>query len=212
MAQILQGGNAAVQALLYGDVDPGTQRYFESQRQSTFGNLTETARSFAKESIQRFGFMATERTKRLIGDVRRAANWAWHGDYIRPLRTIDDIQLASPVMIRYVMAEPMTRAMYHQGQVSGYDEAYVDHHPTRIGENHSDYTRVMNGIVVVDETPDDEGEYGWTATTYLDDAEPEEEQLDFSQQLDILETWAHVRQAIVDRGKDPTSLCHASLE
>lgn len=211
MAQILHGGNAAVQALLYGDVHPGTQRFFESQQASGFSRLTQTAKAFVEEALPRFGFMATERTKRLIGDVRRAASWAWQGDYIRPLRTVDELQLATPKMMRYVMAEPTVRRMYQQQQLAGYDERYVDTQPDVLGEDHDDYRRVMDGIVVVDE-PDGKGEALWHADNFADEFLDDDPALDFSQQLDILETWACVRGAIVERLRDPTSLYGATLE
>lgn len=211
MAQLLYGGNAAVQALLYGDVHPGTQRFFESQRASGFSRLTQTAKAFAEEAVERFGFMATERTKRLINDVRRAATWAWHGDYIRPLRTVDEIQLAGPKMIRYIMAEPVVRKMYQQQQLAGYDEYYQDSQPEALGEEHDDYRRVMDGIVVVDE-PDAAGDALWHADHFADEYLEDDPPLDFQQQLDVLETWACVRGAIVERLRDPTSLYGATLE
>lgn len=211
MAQILHGGNAAVQALIYGDVHPGTQRFFESQRASGFSRLTQTAKAFAEEAVNRFGFMATERTKRLIGEVRRAASWAWHGDYIRPLRTVDELQLAGPKMMRYVMAEPTVRKLYQQQQLAGYDEHYEDAQPNAIGEDHDDYRRVMDGIVVVDE-PNAKGEELWHVDNYCDEFLDDDPPLDFSQQLDILETWACVRGAIAERLRDPTSLYGATLE
>lgn len=207
MAQLISGGNAAVQALLYGDTHPGTQRYFESQRGRGFERLTQTARDFAKDAVDRFGFMATDRAKRLIANVRRRADWAWHGDYIRPLRTVDEIQLAAPTMIRYVMAEPHVRTMFHNQQLAGYDEHYTDDAPECVGEDHREYRHVMDGIIQVDED-----EEGWHADSYLDDYLEDEHQLDFTEQLDILETWGNVQKAITKRLRDPTSLYGASLE
>lgn len=212
MAQLISGGNAAIQALLYGDTHPGTRRYFESQRGQGYERLTQTARTFAVEAAERFGFMASDRTKRLIANVRRKADWAWHGDYIRPLRTVDELQLAAPTMMRYVMAEPFARRMYHQQQLAGYDELYVDDAPGMVGEDHREYRHVMDGIIQTDTVPDAEGHYGWHADQYLDDYLPDEHELDFTEQLDILETWAHLRSSIAQRLRDPTSLYGASLE
>jgi hypothetical protein len=212
MAQVIAGGNAAVQALLYGEVHPGTDRFFENQRGTSFGTLTQSAATFAREAIEKFGFMASDRTKRLIGEVRRAASWAWHGDYIRPLRTPDEIQLAAPRMIRYVMADPVVRRMYQKQTIAGYDDRYVDCEPGAIGEDHRDYRRVMDGIVVVDEHPNEDGDIGWHADTWADDLLEDEKDLEFSEQMDILETWACVRRSIAERLRDPTSIYGASLE
>lgn len=211
MANVIGGGNAAIQALLYGDVHPGTQRYFESQRGEGLGSLTQTARTFVKEAVDRFGFMATERTRRLIANVRRAADWAWHGDYIRPLRTVDEMQLAAPTMIRYIMAEPTIRQMYHRQEIAGYDDHYTDTQPGVVGEEHRDYRRVMQGIVVVNEdaTPDSEDQFH--SDEWIDDLLEDERELEFGEQLDVLETWANVKRVMRDRLRDPTSLYNASL-
>jgi len=213
MAEVVYGGNAAVQALIYGDVHPGTQHFFESQRGHGLAGLTQSARRFADEAVERFGFMASERTQRLIRDVRRTANWIWHGDYIRPLRTVEELQFASPTMIRYIMAEPTVRHMYHNQQLAGYDEHYVDMQPNAEKEQLFEYRQVMDGVVVVDE--DKEGQpIGWHADQYMDDILPdgEQESLNFDEQLDIMATWAHALRVIKERRQDPTSTYGASLD
>lgn len=212
MVNVISGGNAAVHALIYGDVHPGTQRFFESQRGQGLRQLTDTARSYWNEVKDRYGFMATDRTQRIIREVRRQANWAWHGDFIRPLRTVDDLQLAPPSMIRYVMAEPYARTMYHRGQLAGYDEDYTDLQPGKVGDDHHEYRLVMDGIVQIDETPDKHGDYQWHADTWFDEYMEDEQPLDFRDQLDIMETWGHLQRLIEQRLDDPTSLRHASLE
>lgn len=212
MAQVISGGNAAVHALLYGEVHPGTQRFFESQRGQGLRHLTETARSYVSEVANRFGYMAMEATQNAIRNVRRKASWAWHGDFIRPLRTLDDLQLAPPSMLRYIMAEPIARKMYHNQSLAGYDDDYIDLQPGKVGEDHHEYRQVMDGIVQVDETPDDDGNYHWHADQWLDETLEDESPLDFKDQLDIIETWGNLSRQISKRLKDPTSLNHASLE
>jgi hypothetical protein len=212
MAQIISGGSAAVQALLYGDVHPGTDRFFESQRGQALRHLTETARSYIGEIRDRFGYMATDRMQRAIRDVRRKATWAWHGDFIRPLRTLDDFQMAPPCMLRFIMAEPYARTMYHQQSLAGYDEDYTDLEPGRVGEDHHDYRVVMDGIVQVDEEPDENGDYHWHADTWIEDYAEDEAPMDFRDQIEVMESWGHMRRIISERLKDPTSVYHASLE
>jgi hypothetical protein len=211
VAQVIGGGNAAVQALIYGDVHPGTQRFFESQRGQGLRQLTDTAKKYWNDLTERFGFMASDRTQRLIREVRRQANWAWHGDFIRPLRTLDDMQLAPPSMIRYVMAEPYARTMYHNHQLAGYDEDYVDLQPGKVGDDHHEYRLVMDGIIQINEEPDEHG-HQWHADTWIEEYMEDEPVLDFRDQLDITETWGTLQRLIEKRLEDPTSLRHASLE
>lgn len=212
MVNVISGGNAAAYALIYGDIHPGTHRFFESQRGQGLRQLTDTARSYWNDVKDRYGFMAADRTQRIIRDVRRQANWAWHGDFVRPLRTVDDMQLAPPTMIRYVMAEPYARTMYHQHQLAGYDEDYIDTQPGKVGNDHHEYRLVMDGIIQINEEPDKNGDYQWHADTWLDEYTEDEQPLDFRDQLDIMETWGHLQRLIEKRLDDPTSLRHASLE
>lgn len=212
MAQVISGGNAAVHALLYGDTHPGTQRFFESQRGQGLRHLTETARSYVSDVADRFGFMATEATRNIIRQVRRQASWAWQGDYIRPLRTFDDIQLAPPSMLRFIMAEPFARKMYHNQSLAGYDDDYIDLQPGKVGNDHHEFRLVMDGIVQVSETPDENGDHQWFSEEWLDETLEDESPLEFRDQLDIMETWGNVQKKIAQRLKDPTSLFNASLE
>lgn len=209
MAKILEGGRAALHALMYGDSHPGTTQYFESHRGQAFGSLTETAQRFMDNAVDRFGFMAQESTQRLIQDVRRTVNWAWHGDYIRPLRTVADLQMASPLMQRVVMAEPTIRQMYHRQQLAGYDGLYVDNQPGVVGHDHYDYQRVMHGILT--ESTDEEGNEAFEFTEYLEHTQDGDRKLTFIDQLDCLRSWGSALAAIKARGKDPTSQYNASL-
>lgn len=210
MAQLLRGGNAAVQALLYGDVHPGTQRFFESRQESGFDRLREGARAFIQQAQEKFGFMASDATRRAIRDVRKAANWAWHGDYVRPLRSIDDLQLASPVMRRYLMAEPTIRKLYQRQQISGYDGQYEDLQPGVLGEDHRDYRRVMNEIVVEEEP--DENETNFWAHQYMDVLVDDEPPLDPDEQFTVLECWNLAKRFMLEGKRDPTSLYNATLD
>jgi len=210
MAQILEGGRAGLHALLYGDSHPGTDQYFESQRGSAFSHLTQTAQRFVAEAADRFGFMAKESTQRIIHNVRRQASWAWHGDYIRPLLTVSDLQVAAPTMQRIVMAQPTIRRMYHRQQLAGYDGLYVDNQPGVVGDEHYDYQRVMNGIIV--DTVDEDGEPAIEWTEYLDHVQDGDRKLTFIEQLDSLNTWGAALAAVKARLKDPTSRFNASCE
>lgn len=206
MSMLLSGGNAAVQALLYGGIHPATQAYFDSQPSAERAPLLAEAKSFFNDTVQRFGFMATEATKRLVRDVRRTADWCFHGDYVRPLRSTVELQMASPIMRRYIMAEPLVRKMYHKQQLSGFDGEYADRLPQLEGEDHPDYQRVMQDHVVVN--AQDES----FATHWMEDDLEDEAPLSFQEQLDIQEVWAMARDAIVRGKEDPTSLYGAVLE
>lgn len=123
---------------------------------------------------------------------------AWEGDHIRHLRTVEDLQAAAPVNIRWNMAEPTYRALYQQGQANGYGEDYNDTQPDAIGNNHIDYKRVTHGQWIED---DDE----CTMVMYDSDVthdEAEEDILILSQQRTIQSNWLKIREETLRKGLD----------
>ena len=108
-------------------------------------------------------------------------------------------------MISAIMAEPTLRRMYHQQQVDGYSENYVDVQPGKVGEDHYDYRRVTNGVFMQDE----DGE--WSAKTYYEDLLEGSGEFDFLEQVDILRTWEQMRIQLAKRKDDPTSRWNSSL-
>lgn len=208
MARVIQGGTAALQAMFYGDPHPAVSQYFESSRGQGLELLKDEARGFFSRAKESFGFLNTESARRAIRDVRRSAQWIFQGDYIRPLRTVEELQMAAPLMRRYLMVQPTIQAMFRQQRLSGYDGGYTDLLPSLYGEDHPDYQRVMQDVLVVRESPEGES---LEATHYMEDW-GEEHELSLDEQDDIQETWAIALKAIFAGKEDPTSLYGATLE
>ncbi len=89
--------------------------------------------------------------------------------------------------------------MYHEQRCDGYSESYVDRFPGQVGENHYDYRRVMHGMV------QDDQEHDWKSTFYLDELFEGDRELNFDEQVDILNTWDVVRSYLSKGQDDPTS-------
>ena len=209
MVRIVDGGPLAAHAMIYGETNHATRQFFESQRGSSLSMLANHAKAMVPEMAKQFGYLALDSTKRMIQDVRRNINWAYHGDVIRSLLNEDSLQMASPRMQRVIMAEPTVRKMWQTGQLEGYGEEYVDLQPGARGEDTIEYQRVMQGIGVYDENDPDGG---WVSTMWSDaDAEEDIDAMSFDQQLDCQETWAVVRGCIRKRRQDPTSKYGATL-
>ena len=64
-------------------------------------------------------------------------------------------------MKRYIMANPHVREAYQEQRIAGYDGTYKDPFADDTIENHYDYRRVMNGVVV------DSVEHDYTVTKLL---------------------------------------------
>lgn len=103
------------------------------------------------------------------------------------------------------MAEPTVRALYHEQQCDGYSDTYVDAEPGRRGVDHSDYRRVMDGIVEMDE------DGGWSSTEYLDELPENEKEFLFEEQFDLLRSWHTMAAAVMAKKDDPTSPWNAEL-
>jgi hypothetical protein len=205
MAQIISGDNATFNALVYGQIHPGTQQFLYNQYQNPTTILTQAGQQFIDYGRQLHQQLAESRTAQYVAAVQRAVGSIWQADSIRYLETIGELQWAPLSMQRLIMAEPTVRGLYHQQRVEGYSGSYRDDYPDDVGVNHYDYRRATNGLVQWD------SEGNWSATTYFDDLEPGDRDLTLLEQVDIECTWAQVR-AHLRRGKeDPTSRWNASL-
>ena len=121
-------------------------------------------------------------------------------DTIYGFKTLEDTQTAKPVMQRFIMAMPQLREMYHEQRVDGYSSSYVDLQPGVVGEDHYDYRRVTDGVMMESEDGDD---LVWT--THFEDLLENDRALDISEQADILNTWDLVSGLIAQR-HDPTDV------
>jgi hypothetical protein len=115
------------------------------------------------------------------------------------------MQNASLTMQRWIMAEPTVRTLFHKQLCDGYSDTYVDMYPGRVGEDHYDYRRVMNGVVVPHE------ERGGDATTYMEDLIPDDVELDLNDQIDIISSWQFIQAKVAERNEDPTSKYNGTL-
>ncbi len=204
MAQIIQGDNSTFNALAYGETHPSTLNFIESQLYNTTNMLTDAGQNFfqgASDIYERLNgsdaILAAKAARRAIGSI-------WQNQEIKHLTSIDQMQWASLPMQRWIMANPTVREKYHNQTIEGYEGSYNDSQPDAVGEDHYDYRRVMNGILV--EKGDD-----WSSTTYIEDLETEEVELTLVEQVDIMDTWENVLTAIRKGGDDPTSRWNMSL-
>ncbi len=129
----------------------------------------------------------------------------WKTDDIRPLTMIQDIQNATMLMQRWIMACPEVRTLYHNQGCEGYTGSYVDVDPGLVGDQHYDYRRAMDGLVVFDDQGD------WSATTYFDELRDGDRDLLLDEQIDIQTTWEAMRYHVTRNKDDPTSMTGAAL-
>ena len=195
----------AFDAELYGRKHHRTVEYLTRDVDNITHKLRDGGRRF-REIIERDVYRPYDesRAARVIRAALRYTENVFMPDQIRYLRTIGEVQHAPSSMIAMLMAEPTVRRMYHQQRVDGYTESYTDNQPGKVGEDHYDYRRVVNGVFM-----EEEGE--WVATTYYEDLLPGTGELEFLDQVDILRTWEQMRIHLMRRKEDPTSRWNSSL-
>lgn len=199
--QVIVGGRAEFNGLVYGDKHPGTTRFLQNQANIGFSNtLTGVGKQMFSNIQSLYDKFNGENVMRLAKAARRKVSGLFQQDVIKPLWSIEEIQRATVNMQRWVMAHPGLREIYHQQRCDGYSNTYVDMHPGDVGEKHYDYRRVMDGFV----QEDDEGTF--KVTYYYDDVPEDDVDLTLRDKVDITNTWDQISRFIKHTDHDPTSV------
>lgn len=202
MANIVYGDTMAFDALAYGEKHPGTLQYLHSQvaqLPQISQTLTDAGRAFMSNAQEIFDQYNSAEALRLARAAINKASSLFQSNTIRPMFVIAELQNAPLIMQRFIMAEPLTRQLFHEQRIDGFSGTYVDLQPGAVGEDHYDYRRVMDGVLV------DDDENDWKVTTYLDDLAEGDRDLTFDEKIDILSTWDWVRAYLKHGEDDPTS-------
>lgn len=198
MATFVEGDSDVFAVMRYGAPTQSVIDYVEQEYNRSNAVISDVGRRLMDSTYQIFQENMNSDVFRIAKAAVRRVGSLWGTDVIRQLNQIWEIQNAPMSMVRYVMAQPDIRNLYHNQSCEGYGKDYADAQPNLVGEDHLDWCRVMNGVAVIDDDGWDATTYGWS-TENADEAE-----LDLSEQMDILNTWDNVKWAISE-GVDPTS-------
>lgn len=206
--QIVYGGDDAFTATISGIQNPVNRQYFEQQIENaravignTFGEFGQRFVQGAKDLYERYnGERALEIARASLNQVRGI----FQADVVRNVHSLTDFQIATPVMQRWIMANPMVRDLYHAQRCDGYSDSYVDNAPGVKGEQHSDYRQAMNGMAQFT----DEGDSYYH---HYADLMPFGEELPVDDQFRITNTWHELEQLLFKGMKDPTSVWNNNL-
>lgn len=199
--QVIVGGQAEFNGLVYGDKHPGTARFLQNQLNIGFSDtLSDVGRQMFSSVQSLYDKFNSDNVLRLAKAARRKVTGLFQQDVIKPLWTIEDIQQATLVMQRWVMAHPELRKMYHEQRCDGYSNTYIDMQPGAVGELHYDYRRVMDGFV----QEDDEGTF--KITYYYDDVSEDDPELSLEDKIDVINTWDMISRYLKHTEDDPTSV------
>lgn len=202
--QIIAGGLDAWDALAYGEQNPSNLNYFKSQLQNIGNTLTDFGKQFYSDATAIYENFNGSQAMQLLRNVTKAAKTLFQPNIVKSIFDIDDMQMASVMMQRWIMANPVVRQLYHDQKCEGYVDTYVDMHPGDIGETHYDYRRVMDTVVQED------GD-SWFVKYYPDELIEGDKELIHDERVDILNTWEIAEMFIRAGQKDPTSQYNSSL-
>lgn len=199
--QVIAGGQAEFNGLVYGDKHPGTMRFLQNQIGQGFSNtMSEVGQRMLSSVHGLYEKFNGENVIRLAKAARRKISGIFQQDVVKPLWSVDEIQQATLVMQRWVMAQPDLRKLYHEQRCDGYSNTYLDMQPDSIGEKHYDYRRVMDGLG----REDTDGNLVFTH--YYDDVHEDDVTLTLQDKVDITNTWDMISRYLKHTNHDPSSI------
>lgn len=206
-----------IDAELFGEPHQGTLSYLRDRVERYAPRITELFNGFFDDSREVFERFNGERALRRIRARVRQSSDPTRKDFIRPLRTIEDIQRAKPMMQRYVMANIMSRILEERQEIDGYSDSYRNAHPGRRGFDDPDFMRVIDGMVWdenrhgIENNFDRFGDDAWVAYQDLNPLENDDRSLDIIEQGDTLTTWDILEAHYQAKKKDPTSVLNENM-
>jgi hypothetical protein len=198
--RIITGGPGTLELFAFGDKTQSALNFLEDQAYRLSDTLTNTGRAFMEKGREVFERYNGAEALRAAKAAIRSVQFHFQEDTIRPLYDIGAIQQAPLSMQRWIMASPDVREFYHQQRCDGYADTYVDMEPKSIGADHSDYRKVMYGII----QECDDGEFDWMTKIYFE-GDDNDVRLSLSEKVDVMSVWSLIKSMMKPGSEDPTS-------
>ena len=195
-ANVIQGGDSGFDALLYPDVGYLDMSSFSNRLDDVKNRIVGVSESFLNKTKTVYDNINNSETLTIARNALNSARGILRPDVIYRASE-DNVFNSTGLMSRYIMAEPTIRGLYQNNKCDGFSNSYIDMYPETLKEEHIDYCRVMDGVMVYPKN-NDEWEINYYSNTM--DEEPE---LTIQNQFDILDTWDVVSNLIAE-GIDPT--------
>lgn len=207
---VLTGDNDTFTTLTYGLPSQSLVDYAREQYQRIAAlpishQFLERSRAILHEN---FSDEAMMRERALLEQAQQVLT---DPNLIVPQMTLYQLQTATPVMQRWIMAMPDLRQHYLDQTIHAYVDTYWDPLPTWSPYEHPDYRQVTSGIVTL---PDENGlihgqavpeDVDWIARFSYDAILDIEASLSSEDKFAILSTWEAVRGILKHSRDDPTS-------
>ena len=198
--QLTYGAADAFNALLYGETNPQTTSFLANQIERAKSLFVGAGHAFIDRAQQAFHHYNSSDALRFARKAIASVSHVVETPRIMELGTLQQMQQASSLMQRWMMANPVARELYEAQRCDGYADTYIDMEPGRFGDAHYDYRRVNQGILVFDEH-----DGGWSAPQYCDELLEGDRELILEEQVAILRSWDAMNILLAMSKEDPTS-------
>ena len=205
MANVTVSGFDVFQGMISGTQSRDNISFLDRKLEEFKGSLSHAGRHIAERARKFFDDYDFEGINRTVRAFQRKMESRFVPNDVRPMRKIGEFQQAGTTNIRWMHANPTFRRTWQKGRCEGWGDKYFDLEPGSVGESHTDYKKVMNGLTQFTE----EG-HSYNVT-YFDAIEDGREELDLDQQNDIRESWDWLEHFLSLGGDDPSSPSNNSL-
>lgn len=192
---VIRGGDAAFNALLYPPPDQNFLTYLQNNIQTAADAVSGMGTAFVdtvKSMYNRYNSTeAINASKALL----HSTGTHFNQNVIYPVG-YDNFTTANLLMQRYIMSEPSVSELYRDNMCYGYQETFYDNEPGTYGKERTDYRNVMDGVMEFEE---DQAVFKYYSHS------SEEPDLDTLDKLSILDTWDNAIR-LIEEGIDPTDL------
>lgn len=196
--QLAYGAQDAFNALVYGEQHPNVTNYLRSQFEGASNLLSDASRRFydsAKNAFEHYNSSAA------LNFARNAIQQLTGGNIdvqrVVYLSELEQLQNATQLMQRWLMANPNVRERYLDQKIDGYSDTYVNVHGTDTGWTHYDFQLATTGLMTIDE----QAEVHWTE--YDIQLADGDRMLTMCEQIDINDCWS-VQNVMLALDADPT--------
>lgn len=180
-----------------GHLDSETTSWLSERTDALRATISPIAANFFDQAQSLYTMISSSDAIQALRNMTVRSDNSWMSNQIVYLGNTEQIQNASPLMQRWIMAEPTLRNMYLKNEVEGYGESYTNYHGNTVGEAHYDWRRVHDGMATF--TPE-----GWSYKNYVEDT-GEDRELTVFEKVDILRVHNAVRCSLSEAEMDPTS-------
>lgn len=188
MGRVVNLSPTAMKVSLFGDNSAYMGDYLQYQMQNMGQVLGEVGSSLYETLNRSYNYVTDSLRRYSIKNELEREGVVELDYYFESIYSFEGLQHANPVMQRWIMAEPVVKKTYLQQNLDGYGGEYVNISGSTYGEEDYDYRRATNSMIMIDERTGESH-----LATYIDDLHPGDKELDFYDQVHILETWKTIQ-------------------